>query len=132
MNDMGELAAPTIYNGVMYVINGKWTFAHRRRDRPTDLAHAGGARAGRQRGDFGAINRGAATIYNGKLFRVTIDNHLLALDMKTGKELWNQKFADCERRLLRHRRADRRQRRADLRNGRRRVHDARVPRRLGS
>ena len=27
MNDMGELAAPTIYDGVMYVINGKWTFA---------------------------------------------------------------------------------------------------------
>ena len=27
MNDMGELAAPTVYNGVMYVINGKWTFA---------------------------------------------------------------------------------------------------------
>src|SRR5438105_4084026 len=27
MNDSGELAAPTIYNGVMYVINGKWTFA---------------------------------------------------------------------------------------------------------
>src|SRR5215831_2434699 len=27
MNDQGELAAPTIYNGAMYVINGKWTFA---------------------------------------------------------------------------------------------------------
>ena len=27
MNDMGELAAPSIYDGVMYVINGKWTFA---------------------------------------------------------------------------------------------------------
>ncbi|HVQ14807.1 MAG TPA: hypothetical protein VMS40_14505, partial [Vicinamibacterales bacterium] len=27
MNEMGELAAPTVYNGVMYVINGKWTFA---------------------------------------------------------------------------------------------------------
>src|SRR5436190_9535521 len=27
MNDMGELAAPTVYDGVMYVINGKWTFA---------------------------------------------------------------------------------------------------------
>src|SRR4029077_13693710 len=26
-NDQGELAQPTIYNGVMYVINGKWTFA---------------------------------------------------------------------------------------------------------
>ena len=31
-----------------------------------------------------AFHRGAATIYNGKLFRVTIDNHVLALDMKTG------------------------------------------------
>src|SRR3979490_2867233 len=27
MNDSGELAAPTIYDGVMYVIIGKWTFA---------------------------------------------------------------------------------------------------------
>ena len=27
MNDAGELSAPAIYNGVMYVINGKWTFA---------------------------------------------------------------------------------------------------------
>src|SRR5262245_20391137 len=26
-NDMGELAAPVVYNGVMYVINGKWTVA---------------------------------------------------------------------------------------------------------
>src|SRR5215510_2077327 len=26
MNDFGELAAPVVYNGVMYVINGKWTF----------------------------------------------------------------------------------------------------------
>src|SRR6185369_7421835 len=43
-----------------------------------------------------AITRGAATIYNGKLFRVTIDNHVVALDMKTGKQLWNQKFADAK------------------------------------
>jgi alcohol dehydrogenase (cytochrome c) len=27
---------------------------------------------------------------------VTIDNHVLALDMKTGKEVWNQKFADLK------------------------------------
>jgi alcohol dehydrogenase (cytochrome c) len=26
-NDMGELAQPTVYNGVMYVVNGNWTFA---------------------------------------------------------------------------------------------------------
>ena len=26
-NEQGELAAPTVYDGVMYVINGRWTFA---------------------------------------------------------------------------------------------------------
>ena len=92
-NEQGELAAPTVYDGVMYVINGKWTFA-------IDVA------TGRQiwrtpvRLEPGvtreAITRGAATIYNGKVFRVTVDNHVLALDMKTGKEVWNQKFADAK------------------------------------
>jgi alcohol dehydrogenase (cytochrome c) len=42
------------------------------------------------------INRGAPAIFEGKLFRVTIDNHLVALDMKTGKEIWNQKFAEAK------------------------------------
>jgi len=92
MNDQGELAAPVIYNGVMYVINGKWTFA-------IDVE------TGRQiwrvpvkledRVQRAGYNRGAPAIYNGRLFRVTVDNHLLALDMKTGEQLWNQKFADA-------------------------------------
>jgi alcohol dehydrogenase (cytochrome c) len=90
-NDQGELAAPTIYNGVMYVINGKWTFAidvatGRQIWRTPVVVEKGVQRA--------AITRGAATIYNGKIFRVTIDNHVVALDMKTGKEIWNQRFAD--------------------------------------
>jgi len=90
-NEMGELAAPAIYNGVMYVINGRWTFAL-------------DARNGRQiwrtpvtleTGTTGApITRGGPILYNGKLFRITYDNHLVALDMKTGKELWNQKYAE--------------------------------------
>ncbi|HLG57883.1 MAG TPA: PQQ-dependent dehydrogenase, methanol/ethanol family [Vicinamibacterales bacterium] len=93
MNEMGELAAPTIYNGVMYVINGKWTFAidvetGRQIWRTPVELEPGVQRA--------AITRGAATIYNGKVFRVTIDNHVLALDMKTGKPVWNQKFADLK------------------------------------
>ena len=94
-NDMGELSQPTIYNGVMYVVNGNWTFA-------IDVA------TGRQiwrtpanydRGALrvttsGAYIRGAATIYNGKLFRQTVDAHVQALDMKTGKELWKTKFGE--------------------------------------
>lgn len=91
MNDQGELAAPTIYNGVMYVINGKWTFAidvetGRQIWRTPVQLEAGIKRV--------AFHRGAATIYNGKLYRVTIDNHILALDLKTGEQLWNQKFAE--------------------------------------
>ena len=27
MNDAGELSAPAVYDGVLYAINGKWTFA---------------------------------------------------------------------------------------------------------
>src|SRR5258705_7245949 len=94
-NDMGELSQPTIYDGVMYVVNGNWTFA-------IDVA------TGRQiwrtpvtydRGALrvttgGAYMRGAATIYNGKLFRQTVDAHVLALDMKTGKEIWKTKFGE--------------------------------------
>ncbi|HTR38157.1 MAG TPA: PQQ-dependent dehydrogenase, methanol/ethanol family [Bryobacteraceae bacterium] len=91
MNDQGELAAPTVYDGVLYVVNGKWSFAidietGRQIWRTPVQLEPGVTRS--------AYNRGAATIYNGKLFRVTIDNHILALDMKTGKELWNRKYAD--------------------------------------
>ncbi len=95
MNDLGETAQPTIYNGVMYVINAKWTFA---------IDVATGRQIWRTAAEWapeaaaqaccGVISRGAATIYNGKLFRVTLDSHVLALDMKTGKQLWKQKFAE--------------------------------------
>ena len=91
MNEFGELAAPTIYNGVMYVINGTWTFAidvdTGRQIWRTPVELEPETRRS-------PITRGAATIYDGKLFRVTLDNHVLALDMETGQELWNQKFAD--------------------------------------
>jgi alcohol dehydrogenase (cytochrome c) len=93
MNDQGELAAPTVYNGVMYVVNGKWTFAIDVETGAQIWRTSVDLESGVQRSAF---NRGAATIYNGKLFRVTVDNHVLALDMKTGKELWNQKFADLK------------------------------------
>jgi alcohol dehydrogenase (cytochrome c) len=95
MNDMGELAQPTVYNGVMYVVNGNWTFA-------IDVATGNQIwrtpatydRAALRVTTSGAYLRGAATIYNGKLYRQLIDGHLVALDMKTGKEVWKTKFAE--------------------------------------
>ena len=94
-NDMGELSQPTIYNGVMYVVNGNWTFA-------IDVATGNQIwrtpvqfdRAALRVTTSGAYIRGAATIYNGKLFRPTIDAHVQALDMKTGKEIWKTKVAE--------------------------------------
>ncbi len=93
MNELGDLAAPTVYNGVLYTINGRWSFAidvetGRQIWRTPTRIEPGNKHA--------AFNRGAATIYDGKLFRVTIDNHILALDLKTGKEIWNEKFADSK------------------------------------
>lgn len=95
MSDTGELAQPAIYQGVMYVINGNWTFA---------LDVATGKQIWRTPVEYdravlrissaGAIMRGAPTLYNGKLFRTTLDAHILALDMKTGKQIWKQKFAE--------------------------------------
>ena len=95
MNDMGELAAPVIHNGVIYTINGKWTFAidaetGRQIWRTPVQVEPGMTRAN------AAIYRGAPVIYNGKLFRVTVDNHLVALEMKTGRVLWNKKFAEAK------------------------------------
>src|SRR5258707_4542247 len=62
MNDQGELAAPTIYNGVMYVINGKWTFAIDVETGSQIWRTPVRLEPGIQRAAF---HRGAATISNG-------------------------------------------------------------------
>ena len=85
MNLSGELAAPAIYGGVLYAINGSWTFAidltTGRQLWRTPVVLEEGAR---RRSTF---NRGGPVIYEGRIFRVTVDNHILALDMETGEEL---------------------------------------------
>jgi alcohol dehydrogenase (cytochrome c) len=89
------LSQPTIYNGVMYVVNGNWTFAidvaTGRQIWRTPVTYD---RAALRVTTGGAYLRGAATIYNGKLFRQNIDGHVAALDMKTGKEIWKTKFGE--------------------------------------
>src|SRR5215472_17028861 len=68
MNDWGELSAPAVYNGVIYAINGKFTFAldvetGRQLWRTAVETEEGVERHGN--------TRGAPVLYNGKLFRVT-------------------------------------------------------------
>jgi alcohol dehydrogenase (cytochrome c) len=92
-NEMGELAAPVVYDGVMYVINGSWTIAINVETGQQIWRTPVQIEPGMTR-RTNAFNRGAPAIYNGKLFRVTVDNHLVALEMKTGRVLWDQKFAD--------------------------------------
>ena len=41
----------------------------------------------------GVSNKGPA-LFNGKLFRGTLDAFVVALDMKTGKQIWKEKAAD--------------------------------------
>jgi alcohol dehydrogenase (cytochrome c) len=41
----------------------------------------------------GIVNRGGA-LFNGKFYRATLDAHVIALDLRTGKELWRTKSSD--------------------------------------
>jgi alcohol dehydrogenase (cytochrome c) len=41
----------------------------------------------------GIVNRGGA-LFDSKLYRTTLDAHVVALDIKTGKEVWRTKSAD--------------------------------------
>ena len=93
--EAGELGQPTVYDGVMYIVNGNWTVAlDVATGKPIWRTPAEFDRAALRVGNAGPIMRGGATIYQGKLFRETLDCHVVAIDMKTGKEVWKQKFAD--------------------------------------
>src|SRR5438552_1812481 len=93
-NNWGEQAQPIVYNGVMYVTNAKATVA---------IDVATGKQTWKQTLDWppetprivccGVSNKGAA-IYNGKVFRTTLDAHVIAYDAKDGKELWKSKAAE--------------------------------------
>jgi len=83
-NLLGEQAQPLVYNGVMYVTNAAWTFA---------IDVATGRQIWRTEVGYdpdtprvvccGVSNKGPA-IYNGKLFRTTLDAHVVALDAMQG------------------------------------------------
>lgn len=93
-NSLGDEAQPLVSNGVIYYTTGKSTYAvdalsgrmlwrHEMEYGP-DIGRAALS---------GQVNRGPA-LHEGRLFRTTLDAHVLALDAKTGKELWKSKSAD--------------------------------------
>jgi len=93
-NQWGEQAQPLVHAGVMYVTNARATVA---------IDAVSGKQLWRTPVEWlpetprvvccGVSNKGAA-ILNGKLFRTTLDAHVVALDMKTGKEIWKTKAAE--------------------------------------
>ena len=93
-NQWGEQAQPLVYNGVLYVTDAKATVA---------IDVASGKQLWKTPVDWpadmvrvvccGVSNKGPA-IYDGKVFRTTLDAFVVALDMKTGTELWRQKAAE--------------------------------------
>lgn len=93
-NDYGEQGQPMVLDGVMYVGNAKWTVA---------IDAVTGRQLWRTPTDFdtdavrvvccGVSNKGLA-LYNGLVLRGTLDAYLVALDQKTGKEVWKTKVAE--------------------------------------
>lgn len=95
-NPQGQESQPIVHDGVMYVTTHTDTFA-------IDTLSA--KQVWRNTLEFapdvpkmaccGLLNRGVA-IYQGKLFRTTLDAQVQALDAKTGKQLWKSKAIDYQ------------------------------------
>jgi PQQ-dependent dehydrogenase (methanol/ethanol family) len=98
-SDHGQEAAPIVVNGTMYVVGAypnelfaldatsgemKWKYSPR-----VDPSSQGVACCD-------VVNRGE--IYdNGKIFYNTLDNHTVAVDAKTGKEVWAVQLGDISK-----------------------------------
>ncbi|MBV8868359.1 MAG: PQQ-binding-like beta-propeller repeat protein, partial [Acetobacteraceae bacterium] len=95
-DNRSEESQPLVYNGVVYVTTHAATMA---------IDAKTGKQIWKTKVEYppetprivccGIINRGAA-LYDGKLFRTTLDANVVALDARTGKELWRQKAADIK------------------------------------
>jgi alcohol dehydrogenase (cytochrome c) len=89
-DNRSEESQPLVYNGVIYVTTNSATMA---------IDAKTGHQIWKTKVEYppetprivccGIINRGAA-LYDGKVFRTTLDANVVALDAKTGKELWKQ------------------------------------------
>src|SRR5215510_14317269 len=95
-SNYGEQAQPFVYNGVLFVTNAEFTVA---------IDVESGKQLWRMPVTWdpatprivccGVSNKGPA-LYNGKVFRGTLDAFVVALDQKTGQEVWKQKAANWQ------------------------------------
>ena len=95
-DDRSEETQPLVYQGVIYVTTHSATMA---------IDAKTGKQIWKTKVEYppetprivccGIINRGAA-LFDGKVLRTTLDANVIALDAKTGKELWRQKAADIK------------------------------------
>jgi len=93
-NPQSQESQPIVHEGVMYVTTHNTTMA---------INPLTGKQIWKQEVELpqdvfkmaccGILNRGAVA-FDGKLYRSTLDAHVIALDMKTGKQLWKSKAAD--------------------------------------
>jgi alcohol dehydrogenase (cytochrome c) len=89
-DNRSEESQPLVYKGVLYVTTNSATMA-------VDVKT--GKQLWKSKVEYppetprivccGIINRGAA-LYDGKVYRTTLDANVIALDAKTGKEVWKQ------------------------------------------
>jgi alcohol dehydrogenase (cytochrome c) len=95
-NNTGEESQPLIYDGTMYVTSQNKTVAvdaltgREIWNTPVEYPPATTRVV-----CCGVVNRGAA-IYEGRIFRTTLDARVIALDAKTGKEVWAVKSGDAK------------------------------------
>jgi alcohol dehydrogenase (cytochrome c) len=93
-NPQGQESQPIVWDGVMYVTTHTSTVA---------IDAMTGRQIWKQELEFapdvfkmaccGLLNRGVA-IYEGKVYRTTLDSHVIAYDAKTGKQLWKTQVID--------------------------------------
>ena len=94
----GHEAAPLVVNNTMYIVTPFPNYVY-----ALDLTQPGAPtkwsykprveQAAQGVACCDVVNRGAV-IADGKLFFNTLDNHTIALDANTGKEIWNTKLGD--------------------------------------
>jgi alcohol dehydrogenase (cytochrome c) len=93
-DNRSEETQPLVYKGVIYITTNNSTMA---------VDAKSGKQIWKTKVEYppetprvtccGIINRGAA-IYDGKIFRTTLDANVIALDAQTGKELWRKNAID--------------------------------------